>query len=53
MVVFLRIVVGLGTTYNDTQTGNARNASGQQAPVRFKGLQRRVCASTKADCSLL
>ena len=27
MGVLLRIVVGLGTTCNDTQTGNARNAS--------------------------
>src|ERR1700758_3950340 len=48
MGVFLRIVVGLGTTCNDTQTGNARNASAQPARVGFKGLQRRVCASAKA-----
>src|SRR6266851_7748949 len=53
MGVFLRIVVGLGTTCNDTQTGNARNASGQPALVGFKGLQRRVYASAKADCQLL
>src|SRR6266853_1591251 len=41
--LLLRIVVGLGTTCNDTPTGTARNASVSPHPrmvSRFKGLQR-------------
>ena len=43
MGVFLRIVVGLGTTCNDTQTGNARNASGQQTLVGLRDYNEGLC----------